>query len=174
MNPAELNLEIYQGSTWDQEFFIVLDPDNNVMDLYGKKLRMKVKGCYSSTSEQLNMTTENGRIILNSGDWKGTWDVATPYVIDDIVVHNITIDGTSYDLYFICLEGNTGEKPEFNGTQYWTIYKQIQFNVNAEETAELIPGNYKHDLEIYDDDVSPIVVNKMFYGDFKINAEATT
>ncbi len=168
-----LDVTLFQGSSWDGDFFIVLDPNQNVVDFTGKEFISQVKGCYSSPNKMLEMSTSNGRIILTNGEWQGEWDDTESYVVDDIVSHEIIKDDITYNIFFICKLSNAGEEPDLEDDTYWEVYRQIRFNLSAEETAELIPGNYFYDLEIEDFSATPGVVNKLTYGRFIVNPEVT-
>ncbi len=71
MIPGKYNIVCPQGSTYDQQFTYSI---NDVpVDLTGCIARMQVREKHTSTTKTLDLTTENGRIVL--GDELGTINI---------------------------------------------------------------------------------------------------
>lgn len=64
MSAAKLNLLIEQGANFSQRL-IWTDSDQNPIDLTGYTARMQIREKVESDTVLLELTTENGRIILN-------------------------------------------------------------------------------------------------------------
>lgn len=63
--PAKRNLELYQGSTWEQVVLVTTDADGLVpMDLTGFQARMQVREEIGSADVVLDLTPANGRIAV--------------------------------------------------------------------------------------------------------------
>lgn len=71
MIPGKYNMVCPQGSTFSQQLTYTID--DVAVDLTGYTARMKVKEKHTSTTTKLDLTTENGRIVL--GDALGTIDL---------------------------------------------------------------------------------------------------
>lgn len=69
MKPAKYDLMVYQGADLDDEFIIEL-PDGTPWDLTGYTGRSQIRESYTSSSYVVEMTTENGYLVL--GDDAGT------------------------------------------------------------------------------------------------------
>ena len=169
---ATKNITINQGSTWDSNFFIMIDPEGSLVDFTGKNFKMQVRSTTSNKSAILELTDTNGKIVVDTGTLIGAWAVGTAYSVDDIVTYSITQLGTSFSVYFICAIANTGETPSLTST-YWSVFKQVNFKLSATVTKSLPIGAYVYDLEVIDNTVSPYVEQKLLSGSFTINAEAT-
>ena len=169
---ATKNIEINQGSTWTSDFFVVIDPVGAIVDFTGKTFKMQIrKNIYASTSI-LEMTDADGQIVVTNGTLTGVWNVSTAYAEDEIVTYSITQEGTTFTVYFSCDIANTGETPSLTST-YWSIFKQINFQLSAETTEALSAGVWVYDLEVTDPTVTPEVVQKILKGNFTIVAEVT-
>ena len=166
------NITINQGSTWDSDFFVVIDPVGAIVDFTGKTFKMQVrKDIYAPTSI-IEMTDANGQIVVTNGTLTGEWSVGTDYSENDIVTYSITQNGTAFTVYFKCDVANTDEAPSFTST-YWSVFKQINFKLSAAVTKDLPDGAWVYDLEVTDPTVTPEVVRKILKGSFTINAEVT-
>jgi hypothetical protein len=69
MTAATYDITIEQGATFRLNL-VWRDADNNPVDLTGYVARMQVRSSYSDPEVQLNLSTENGAIVL--GDTLGT------------------------------------------------------------------------------------------------------
>jgi hypothetical protein len=74
MIPGKYNIVCPQGSTYDQQFTYSI---NDVpVDLTATTARMQVREKHTSTTKTLDLTTENGRIVL--GGLLGTITINVP------------------------------------------------------------------------------------------------
>ena len=162
MNPGIYNITIYQGSTWNYDFIVVTDSNSDLVDFTNKSFRMQIREDYS-TASIIDLTTANSKLIQTNGADKGTWVISTAYVTNDIVLYGTT--------YYICDTGNTGELP--TNTSYWSVYKQLLFNLSSTDTEGLTANDYLYDLEVVDATVTPNIIDKILKGTFRINAEVT-
>jgi hypothetical protein len=64
MKPATVNLTIYQGSTFSQEFQWKSGDPAVPVDLTGYAARMQIREKISSPNYIVNLTTENGGIVI--------------------------------------------------------------------------------------------------------------
>ena len=65
--PAVRNLELYQGSTWDQVINVTTDAAGTTpMDLTGFLARMQVRESIESDTVILDLTAANGRIAVSN------------------------------------------------------------------------------------------------------------
>lgn len=65
--PAVQNLELYQGSTWDQVINVTTDAAGTVpMNLVGFSARMQVRESIDSDTVILDLTPANGRIAVTN------------------------------------------------------------------------------------------------------------
>ncbi len=63
MTPAKINLTIYQGSTFRQQFQWIAG--ENPVDLTGYKARMQIRPKITDDEVIIELTTENGGIIFD-------------------------------------------------------------------------------------------------------------
>lgn len=92
--PANLKLQIYQGATFRKRLRW-LNADQTPIDLTGCTARMQVREEVESTAVLLELTTENGRIVL--GSTAGTVDLD----VDPVTTAGITWGGGAWDLEII-------------------------------------------------------------------------
>jgi hypothetical protein len=72
--------------------------------------------------------------LLNKGlDYKGIWNVANPYILDDVVEYS----GTAY----VCIQAHeNGQQPD-TATSYWSILAQGDSNSPMTTTGDMIYRN---------------------------------
>jgi hypothetical protein len=92
--PAKLNFTIYQGATFRRRLRW-LNPDKTPIDLTGCTARMQVREEVESTAVLLELTTENGRIVL--GGTAGTVE----FDVDPVTTAGITWSGGAWDLEIV-------------------------------------------------------------------------
>jgi hypothetical protein len=92
--PANLKLQIYQGATFRKRLRW-LNPGQTPIDLTGCAGRMQVREEVESTAVLLELTTENGRIVL--GGTAGTVEL----LVDADTTTAITWDGGAWDLEIV-------------------------------------------------------------------------
>jgi hypothetical protein len=92
--PANLKLQIYQGATFRKRLRW-LNPGQTPIDLTGCTARMQVREEVESTAVLLELTTENGRIVL--GGTAGTVEM----LVDADTTAAITWDGGAWDLEIV-------------------------------------------------------------------------
>ncbi len=92
--PANLKLQIYQGATFRKRLRW-LNPDQTPIDLTGCTARMQVREEVESTAVLLELTTENGSIVL--GGTVGTVEL----LVDADTTAAITWDGGAWDLEIV-------------------------------------------------------------------------
>jgi hypothetical protein len=64
MEPAKIDLTIYQGSTFSQEFQWKVGSPPTPVDLTGYSARMHIRQKINSPDPIIALTTENGRIVF--------------------------------------------------------------------------------------------------------------
>ena len=64
MKPAQLNITIYQGSTFQKSFQWSTGEPSAPVNLTGCKVRMQIREKYTSEQFILELTTDNGRITI--------------------------------------------------------------------------------------------------------------
>ena len=64
-SPAELDLTIYQGSTFEKSFQYKTGDPPTPVDITGVELRMQVRLKTSSTDVLIELTTDNNRITID-------------------------------------------------------------------------------------------------------------
>lgn len=114
MTPTTVALEIKQGTTYTKPFTLhyttqdtsgitnVADLDKSkleTIDLTGYTARMQLRSSIEDPNVELELTTENGRIIIDGPHGK-----ITLYVTDDIT-SSLTIGSYYYDLEIISGSG---------------------------------------------------------------------
>lgn len=172
MRPGEFNFEIWQGSTWDYMGFNIFDPEGELIDISDKTIKMQLRKYPSATEVIAEFSTDNGFIVVDSGNWKGDWSETTEYELDDVVEYEITQGEVTEKLCFKCIDPNQDEPPSLN-SDYWSVFYNVKFNVSAEETALIPAGDFVYDLEIRDEDLDPYIETKAFAGKFIIKPEIT-
>ena len=64
MKPAQLNITIYQGSTFQKSFQWSTGEPSAPVDLTGCKIRMQIREKINSPQTIIELTTENGRVTF--------------------------------------------------------------------------------------------------------------
>lgn len=162
MEPGTLDIRITQGDTWNYEYIVVLDPEDNLIDLSEKELKMQIRENYGS-KVLLELSTTNNKIIVTNGVYEGEWE-EKEYTKDQVVKYN--------DIYYICIL-DTDDKQTPEDTEFWAIFKHILFNVSSTDTKNLVAGSFIYDLEINDNTVSPKIQTKLLKGKFVNSPEVT-
>jgi hypothetical protein len=98
MTAATYDITIEQGATFRLNL-VWRDADNNPVDLTGYVARMQVRASYSDSAVQLNLTTQNGAIVL--GGALGTIAVTGAATVTD----DIPIRAGVYDLELEAADG---------------------------------------------------------------------
>ena len=91
--PTKFNLDIIRGSRYLKSF-IYQDVDKVAIDLTGLDARMQIRQRHTSNSSVLELTTANGRIVLEAGAVTGQVDI----VLGATETDTLTIDTGVYDL----------------------------------------------------------------------------
>jgi hypothetical protein len=68
MEPAKIDLTIYQGATFRKS--LVWKSDGVVVDLTGYTARMQIRESIDATDSLLDLTTENDRIVITEVEGK--------------------------------------------------------------------------------------------------------
>lgn len=162
MEPGTLDIRITQGDTWNYEYLVVFDPEDNLIDLSEKELKMQVRDNYGS-KVLLELSTTNSKIIVTNGIYVGDWEELN-YTEGQVVKYN--------DIYYICIM-DTDDKQTPEDTKFWGLFKHILFNVSSTDTKNLVAGSFIYDLEINDNTVSPKIQTKLLKGKFVNSPEVT-
>lgn len=64
VEPAELDLEIYQGASFYRQFVWKTGADKTPVDLTGASLRMQARYAPQAEDVLVDLTTENGLIVI--------------------------------------------------------------------------------------------------------------
>ncbi len=115
--PAYHNLTIYQGNTFYQ-LMQLANPDGTLVDLTDKGLQFQARQQYYSANTFVNLTTENGGIIILLTP-KGDWDAATnsPTLADGV--------GTEGDIYTTTVAGT---QDLGSGAQIFAIGDYVKYS----------------------------------------------
>lgn len=65
MNPIKYDLEIWQGKTFEKPFFFK-DADDKIIKFDGYTARMQLRSSLDASDVEIELTSENGRIIIDS------------------------------------------------------------------------------------------------------------
>ncbi|MGB9693459.1 MAG: hypothetical protein ACPLYF_01295 [Fervidobacterium sp.] len=115
MQPAKIDLTIYQGSTFLKEFQWKVGSPPTPIDLTGYKAKMDIREKISSPSPIITLSTENGRVIL-----KDPTNGIFTLEISAADTSHLKFKSAVYDLEFISptgfvqrlIEGNVYLSPE--------------------------------------------------------------
>lgn len=64
IHPIKKDLSLYQGAVFDEPFEYVEDDEVTPIDLTDMTMRMQVRATLASTAKILDLTTENGGIVI--------------------------------------------------------------------------------------------------------------
>jgi hypothetical protein len=67
MKPRKYNMECWQGKTFDEPFYF-MDEYENIIDLSGYTGRMQVRTAIDATDVAIELTTANGRVIIDPSE----------------------------------------------------------------------------------------------------------
>jgi len=97
--PKDIDLEIYQGATFNRAWEIVEEGTTSPMDLSGYTARMQIRAKIKDTDPLLELTTENGGITIDATPEKTT---ITLYIPPD-ETEALTVSKGVYDLELVDL-----------------------------------------------------------------------
>lgn len=96
---AEINLEIYEGSTFRKSF--IWKSDSVAVDLTGYTAKMQVRATIKSSTALLTLTTENGGIVIEDQVEKtGMYSINISSILTANITNHIEVEGI-YDLKLI-------------------------------------------------------------------------
>ena len=106
MNPAKLDLEIYQGSIFRKGFQWKIQSTDLPMDLTDCQIKMQIKESACSEVALIELTTTNGKIVIESAiDGKWTIEIlsADTATLSPIrYVYDMDITFPSGDVFTVC------------------------------------------------------------------------
>ena len=118
MNPVKYKIVIYQGKTYEEPFRFQ-DASGTVIDMTGWTGRMQIRTAADAATYEIELTTENGRIIIDEEAGK-----VTLYLTDDLTAA-LTPGSFVYDL----------ELTTSTGRVYGPLYGGV--SVKAEVTKDV-------------------------------------
>ena len=98
MIPANINLTIYQGTTFKKDFQWLIGTPSTPVDITNFKIRMQIRATIKDTNFIVELTTENGRIIISDAI-NGKFYL----FLDDSITSGLTIKSGVYDIEIIDL-----------------------------------------------------------------------
>lgn len=106
MNPAKLDLEIYQGSTFRKGFQWIIQSTGIAMDLSDCSIKMQIKESTCSELPLIDLSTENGKIVIESAI-DGKWIIevlpSDTTAVDAVrYVYDMDITFPSGDVFTVC------------------------------------------------------------------------
>jgi hypothetical protein len=100
MKPAVINLTIYQGSTFSQKFQWKTGNPPTPVNLTGYMARMQIREKIKSPNYIINLTTENGGIVITNAT-NGEFSIEIPAN----VTASMDFKTAVYDLEFVSPSG---------------------------------------------------------------------
>jgi hypothetical protein len=100
MKPAVINLTIYQGSTFSQKFKWKTGNPATPVNLAGYTARMQIREKIKSPNYIINLTTENGGIVITNAA-NGEFSVEIPATVTASMNFKVGV----YDLEFVSSGG---------------------------------------------------------------------
>lgn len=98
MQPIKYDLEIWQGKTFELPFFFK-DSNDKIIKLDGYTGRMQLRSSLDATTVEIELTTDNGRIIIDAERGSVTLYLAA----EDTA--SLRIGSFKYDLELITASG---------------------------------------------------------------------
>lgn len=100
MEPASIDLTVYQGSTFSRVFQWKSGNPSVPVNLTGYTARMQIRERVNSPTSLISLTTENNRIVITNAP-QGTFELR----ISDADTSSLNFKNAVYDLEFVSPTG---------------------------------------------------------------------
>lgn len=106
MIAVKKDLEVYKGNTWRKGFQWKIKDSDTAMDLTDCSIKMQIKLCASDEEPVLELSTDNGKIVILDPPTDGKWTVEmtaleTAAFLFNQAAYDLDISFPSNDVYTI-------------------------------------------------------------------------